>query len=637
MTARAQLLLTLGGLLLAGLLGVMWLLQSADEPPLISPRTGGAVGADSELEEPRLPVTEAGARALPSTVSKSAVEPLASAALSTVVSGRVVDRSGRAVSGALVTPFESRPAPPFRSRRDVRPGEITDGEGRFQFLALPVGVPLGVEVEHADYAPLTREVFELRLDQALDLGDLLLDKGFALFGTVSAPDGTPLAEAVVQLNDVTTTLRGAVSVRRQVITDSSGQYLHEHLAPRQYDVEVALPGFAAQSVLLSLALGGAAGRFRQDFQLAPADSRIEGLILGPDDLPVAFARLRLLRREPGSQSLVSRSTSSDAQGQFVFEDLGAGRYELSAEGDRHYLPQSQSVSSEEGLITLRMQALQEVLLRLSATGPLPTRFTLRTLPDGRTGAALPPGAPAQSTLELSDASGEVLIAGLRPGSYRFEIRAAGFAPSRTSDVILGPETLRAEVLLELQLGGTIEGRIEPPLEGAAIELRELDYDPALVLESVFPTEPVHGLVTESDPEGDFRLEHVPAGSYTLTARVAGAPAKHLRDVLVAEGRTTDVGVLEFETGGEITGQVFGTDGRPSANVRISALTLGHQAQATTDSEGRFRLAALPPGDYELSAAPSGLFEALRFAAQAWVTLRGGESKDVSLVLQERVR
>jgi hypothetical protein len=128
---------------------------------------------------------------------------------------------------------------------------------------------------------------------------------------------------------------------------------------------------------------------------------------------------------------------------------------------------------------------------------------------------------------------------------------------------------------------------------------------------------------------------VPAGAYTLSARPAGAPPLHLRSVQVAEGSTTDVGTLKLERGGVVFGNVLGTDGRPRQGVRIAAQGPQHQQQTVSDAQGGFRLEALPAGDYELTASPGNLWEALRFEARQSVTVKAGEERPVLLTLTER--
>src|SRR5438093_6706548 len=63
----------------------------------------------------------------------------------------------------------------------------------------------------------------------------------------------------------------------------------------------------------------------------------------------------------------------------------------------------------------------------------------------------------------------------------------------------------------------------------------------------------------------------------------------------------------MDSEGAMQGTVRGSDGTvvPSASVRLKHLATGRIREAATDSEGTFRLAALPPGDYQLVVERAG--------------------------------
>jgi len=139
-----------------------------------------------------------------------------------------------------------------------------------------------------------------------------------------------------------------------------------------------------------------------------------------------------------------------------------------------------------------------------------------------------------------------------------------------------------------------------------------------------------------EPDGLLRVEARP---FDVRGPALGEPTVERLldrgDVAVADEATTDLGALSVVQGGVLTGTVLGADGRPRAGVRVNATTARHQQQAVTDAEGAFRLAALPPGDYELLATPGNLWEALQFDARAQVTLHSGQELPVLLTLGER--
>jgi hypothetical protein len=272
---------------------------------------------------------------------------------------------------------------------------------------------------------------------------------------------------------------------------------------------------------------------------------------------------------------------------------------------------------------------------LVASGTAPRDFRVRNRPDGRTGAGLLDPSTLELEIRNSAPPGSFVVGGLRPGSYRFEIHASGFAATTSSDVIIGAAVGGANVVINLMRGGSLVGRVSPPAEGVIVELRGDEYDPSLAIEATFPTPPIHGLRTTTDKNGRFLFEHVPPESYSVSARPTSAPPAHAHGIAVYDEERTDIGALLLEAGGAIIGNVLGPDGRTRQGVRISASGLDHHQQTVTDAQGGFRLDALPPGDYEVRATPPGLWEALSFEARQSVTVRVGVDATILLTLAER--
>src|SRR4051812_29559962 len=92
-------------------------------------------------------------------------------------------------------------------------------------------------------------------------------------------------------------------------------------------------------------------------------------------------------------------------------------------------------------------------------------------------------------------------------------------------------------------------------------------------------------------------------------------------VLVAAGAALALGQA-----GEIHGRVVSTsDGEPLALVQIRVVDT--ELQASTDDDGKFQIASVPPGSYVLQAAAVGF----RLATQDF-TIAAGESKKIDLLL-----
>jgi len=134
--------------------------------------------------------------------------------------------------------------------------------------------------------------------------------------------------------------------------------------------------------------------------------------------------------------------------------------------------------------------------------------------------------------------------------------------------------------------------------------------------------------TLTDATGQFLIKDLPSGRYTIVAAKPGQVravygAKRFdrpgTPVSVAEGQRASI-TLKMQRGAVMTGVVRDENGQPAPGLRVQAQQIrtmngertlvGIMAGAgdpfdTTDDRGVFRIFGLGPGDYVLSATPSG--------------------------------
>lgn len=639
MTRRASLLLIAGVLALAVVL-VFTLIVPREPEENAGTSDPGAVATTRVPAATDAPGTAILPEARPGAAPAPVPQPIQDEpavvddAVAAAASLRVIDRAGRPVSGATVRAHRVEGEGIVRTRRLLGPARQTDAEGRVRLERLPAGPALGVHVRAAGFAPGVRETFVLRADETQDLGDVVLDPGFPLTGRVADGAAMPIEAAEVEVAELGF-FEGGDPDPMLVLTDAEGRYVVEHLGPRQYQVEARAEGHASDSAVLSLMLGGTTEGQRQDFRLLAADNHLAGLVLGPDDLPVPGCTVTASRHDAGRRTYASLETTAGEDGRWRFDALAEGSHQLGLHAPTHYLPRPVRVEAGRDDVVLRVQAGLSVHGQLVCDGEPPRRFDVRTLPHGPSGAGLLSGHDLAQRVTAADPPGSFTVAGLKPGSYRFEVAADGWAVTTSADVVIGHDGGDAELMLRLLRGGTISGRVDPADPGLAAELRGADYDPALPLESLFPTRPMHALVAPTGADGAFRIEHVPPGDYTLTLRGAGRPPVHVRGLRVEDEEPLDVGRVALPLGGTLLGNVLGPDGRERAGVRVTATSDSHHQEAVTDAHGAFRMAAVPDGDYDVVAVPANLWEALRFEARAFVAVRSGEEQPVLLRLAER--
>src|ERR1700683_1022691 len=157
-------------------------------------------------------------------------------------------------------------------------------------------------------------------------------------------------------------------------------------------------------------------------------------------------------------------------------------------------------------------------------------------------------------------------------------------------------------------------------------------------------------MTVTDDQGRFVFSDLPAATYTLAATKgaylaasygAVSPGAPPVPIPLKDGQRFTATPIVLIRGAVITGRVVDPNGRPMANVRVSATQFDVSAGerqprtfaadggfANTDSRGIYRMWGLPAGDYVVSvdATPNSLPTVLMTPAeQQWIEQRQGSS------------
>jgi RNA polymerase sigma factor (sigma-70 family) len=274
--------------------------------------------------------------------------------------------------------------------------------------------------------------------------------------------------------------------------------------------------------------------------------------------------------------------------------------------------------------TSRSRAVAPALGSRLVAGPEGTQLTARLEPDPSgvlrlEGQVIDPAeAPVEGAVVAidtsppraasTDANGVFVFTGLPPRSYRLEALAA--------DLYAGPVETRltpgAEpIVLRARKANRLEVEVQSagaaPVAGARVELRS-----TLVWRA------------ETDAKGVAVLTGVGPGARPLRVEAAGfAPAAEM--ILTEPGVAVQKVRIRLGAGAAVSGRVVDPAGRAVEGARVwprsssqpfPVIDPAFDAVAT-DGAGRFQIAALAPGSYQLAASHPG------FAATATEPLRIG--------------
>jgi uncharacterized membrane protein len=397
-----------------------------------------------------------------------------------------------------------------------------------------------------------------RINAARAVGGVPLVPGTISGQVTDAGDGSPVS--AVRVSDGT----------RYDFTDPYGNYAIDGVPPGDYQVVASKDGYESSSLTVTVLEGNTAVA---DFYLN--EIVVPGSIIG-----------KVADAEDGSPILGAvvsdgtRTTTTDASGEYTIADVPPGTYEVTA-GKSGYESSSSTVDVLSGTTAVADLSLTRIIVFGTITG------LVTDAEDGSpiVGAVVTDGTRTTTT----DASGEYTIADVPPDSYEVTASKSGYESLSLTVTVLEEATVVADFALnEVIVFGTITGSVIDAEDGS----------------------PVAGAVvsdgtgtTTTDATGKYTIANVMPDIYQVTASKSGYHGSSLT-VTVLPGGTT---VANFQLSqiivpGSITGLVIDAkDGSPIIGATVSDGT----RTATTDASGEYTIADVPPGSYEVTASKEG--------------------------------
>ena len=506
------------------------------------------------------------------------------------VAGRVVDRKGNAIAGARVA-LKSIPrkegandggmrgmpdaASIFRElvqnvAPELLPAETwatTGADGRFT-LAAWRGAQL--EVSAADFGKAEFRLPELDEKQT---ALLVMVRPGGVRGKVLDPEGKPLRYFLVQAEmDSTAVEPATVQVERHEDEDWS-TYGERRDAQREATRQAAFSEHAREG----------------EVPVTPSMPTLENL--------------RNMRFE------------DDGSGTFELEGLIAGRWRITVRADGYEIGRATGVVVEELEVTegieITMSRGCTVRGQVLAAGTRePVAGAL--VSSGRsqeTGMMAMMQMPMDTmALTRSAADGSFELHGVDERHRWIHAMSEGFSPASVEIEQLQDGELREEVIIEVSVGGTIEGRVYDrhgnPMPGRMVggfSAASRDFWQA-------PT----------DLEGRYRAEHVAPGQYFVITAALDDDALFTGDFLsvlggtrlaqafVKEGQVVQLDIEDLSAGGCRLSGVVMSGGQPVRNAAMFAMATETSgmfdiriATARTDANGEFLFKSLAPGEYRM--------------------------------------
>lgn len=524
--------------------------------------------------------------------------------------GRVVDEAGSPLAGVAVKASAAggKPGGPPPAGSSSR--ALTGASGRFELARLRPGTAYEVAVTRAGFARLVVPVSELRPVPLTDLGTLVLRPGARIEGRVTDAKGGPVGGAEVRFRPAAELpARGEeVRLREQppdAVAGPDGRFVLPDLRPgRPVHVLVSRPGY-----LPAWVLGVEAPPAEPVTVVLEEASRLMGSLVDQDGGPVAGARvdLRWIGPSAGTVGLEprrgggSRSTESGARGEFSFEELAPGGVELSALADGFLpgQPKTLELPPAGELTDVRLVMRRGAVVKGHV-------LDSRGKPVG--GARLRAG-PIDAS---SDADGLYQLPGLSPGVLGLSANHPNYR-ERIQEINVEPGVNALDLFLEdgFSVSGRTVDEAGDAVGGAQVEIRSEDPRARAARSAL------------SGEDGRFEAVVSEEGSYRLTATHEGFAPGELTGLRV--GSTPLKGIeVALGRGTSVVGRLLGLEPEDYAGVVVEArredgLNPQEAAAAAVDSQGRYAIHHLPPGDWRIRGELAGG----RRRAEAAVTVEPG--------------
>ena len=378
---------------------------------------------------------------------------------------------------------------------------------------------------------------------------------------------------------VTVSLSGVSS--GTAVTDSTGAYAFNQLAPGGYTVTVAVPS-TAESVRIASVTVGTAPVAAPDLSFSPLGQISGTATLGS---PTGNAGIAVTVKGTSVVAL------TDDAGAYLLRNVpvGASTVRASAPGYR--------LSSTDVTVTYNAAATATALVLSPLTAPGSVAGLVRLT--GATVSGLVVTLAGQMTATATtDATGAYSFTNVKAGTYVVTAVAPSTAEGLQSMQITVGTSFTAVPDLVLTPVGTILGT-------ATLGGSTGNSGIAVVAQGT-------GAVAITDDSGSYTLRNVPIGARTITASLPGYSTATASNVQVAYGSTTRPSALTLSRASG-TGAITGTVKLTGASAAGLSIALGGavSASGTTDSNGTYSFTSLAAGTYTITAIVGSTIEGLQ--------------------------
>ncbi|MED4452355.1 carboxypeptidase regulatory-like domain-containing protein, partial [Metabacillus fastidiosus] len=394
----------------------------------------------------------------------------------------------------------------------------------------------------------------------------------------NAETGTPIIGANIEVR----VLDSSGAVISTVLSDQSGKYLVNGLAPGPYTLIISSANFQTTAVSEIVTAGQTTAA---NISLNPSPGSISGTVVNSQDgTPIGGASVNIIN----SKNALITTVLTGQDGTFIVNGLSPDQYTLTFF----------SINSQNGSVGVVVQS------------NLTTPVTASLIPEPGTISGTVSPAVIGTNVRLVDNNGIFIdsvvvnpdgsfqFSNLTPGSYTLSATVQGYAATTAGATVLANQT--SDVALTLipnpgTVSGTVISSDNEPLSNTLVQITTSN---GTIIGSAF-----------TNSQGQYTITNVPTGSYNIKANVENfSPA--VVGVTVGPGENvTNVNFSLTPNSGSLNGQIINSQtGEVIGGARIiirDTLTQTIIASTTSTTFGNYIINDLPPGSVTVTAVKNG--------------------------------
>ncbi|MEZ6197530.1 MAG: carboxypeptidase-like regulatory domain-containing protein [Planctomycetota bacterium] len=552
------------------------------------------------------------------------------------VEGAIYDDAGTPLPGVEVKVFESWGSDYMYETGETRFVASSDENGLFRITGLAQNGWSGyrARARAEGYADTFSDEIKIQDAKKPVNVRLIMSAGGKISGKVLDPSGEPVIGAKLSLNanNVYEWSSDGAKSRLTTISGDDGSYSFTRLAPRTYRISVIALGHSSQ-YRSDLKITGAAQLEGIDFTLDLGEAVI-GTVKNEDGAGIEGAWVNIYSKKSWGRA------QTDAEGNYLIENLGAGPYSANAFMEGFSNEQKKDVYPESGRLDFELKRSGYVWgeVRDKASGEPVKVFQVELhKPNPRRNNE----SQRVHQTWVNDPSGKFKLYA-KDGTYKLVVRARGFILFEQEGVRVDITDAPEELAIKVVPGGAIEGWLRDyqglPITGADVYVRKTDGT----------AEPDFRHRSSSERDGYFFVDSLEEGTYEVAFYAWGrlpliiepyvsVQGGDLRLITISSRQPPRLRVtLKDDKDKPTSGQVRldHVDGEPVAmnyvnwKNGVSHFKPSAQRSNYVGRNGLMILDDLRPGTYRLTYQRKGFKK-----VEQDITLREGELEEVEIKLE----